>query len=71
MIVHWSKRSKKLSNRYSNIKQLNDLIIERLKEGGQNLVTVRLDYQGVKRFPLGLLQHRFDNYPGALPTWRN
>ena len=55
MTVHWSKRSKKLSNRYSNIKQLNDLIIERLKEGGQNLVTVRLDYQGVKRFPWGLL----------------
>ena len=57
-------------NRYSEIKQLNDLILEKLKEGGQNLATVRLDYQGVKRFPSGLLQHRFDNKPGAVPIWR-
>ena len=68
-IAEWVP-SPSFRNRYSDIKQLNDLIIERLKEGGQNLVTVRLDYQGVKRFPSGLLQHRFDNKPGAVPIWR-
>ena len=57
-------------NRYPEMKKLNDIIIQKNKEGGRDLKLVRLDYHGVKRFPSGMRQHRFDNVAGALPVWR-
>ena len=57
-------------NRYSEVKKLNDIIIQKNKEGGRDLKLVRLDYHGVKRFPSGMVQHRFDNVAGTAPMWR-
>ena len=58
------------SNKYGEVKKLNDLIIRQNKEEGQSLQLVRLDYQGVKRFKSGTIQHKFDNKPGATKVWR-
>ena len=57
-------------NKYSEVKKLNDMIIRKNKEGGRELKLVRLDYHGVKCFPSGTVQHRFDNVAGVAPVWR-
>ena len=43
-------------------KKLNDLIIQLNKR--KNLVLVKFDKQGIKRFKSGTVKHRFDNKPG-------
>ena len=58
------------NNRYAEVKKLNDIIINKNKEGGRALKLVRLDYHGVKRFSSGTVQHRFDNVAGVAPVWR-
>ena len=55
-------------NKYSEIKKLNDLIIA--ANTRDNLKCVRLDFQGVKRFKSGTVQHIFDTKPGATQVWR-
>ena len=55
-------------NRYSEIKKLNDLIIA--ANTRDNLKCVRMDFQGVKRFKSGTVQHIFDTKPGATKVWR-
>ena len=57
-------------NRYSEVKKLNDIIINKNKEGGRDLKLVRLDYHGVKRFSSGTVQHRYENVGGIAPVWR-
>ena len=57
-------------NKYSEVKKLNDIIIQKNQEGDRSLMLVRLDYHGVKRFPSGTVQHRFDNVAGSVPVWR-
>ena len=57
-------------NKYSEVKKLNDIIIQKNQEGDRPLMLVRLDYHGVKRFPSGTVQHRFDNVAGSVPVWR-
>ena len=57
-------------NKYPEVKKLNDMIIQKNKEGGQDLKLVRFDYHGVKRFKSGSVQHKYDNKPGATPVWR-
>ena len=44
-------------NKYSEIKKLNDLIIA--ANSRDNLKCVRMDFQGVKRFKSGTVQHIF------------
>ena len=56
-------------NKYSEVKKLNDIIIQKNQEGDRSLKLVRLDYHGVKRFPSGTVQHRFDNVAGSVPVW--
>ena len=58
------------NNRYLETRKLNDLIISKNKEGGQQLIPVRLDYVGIKRFKSGVFQHRFDNKEGATAIWK-
>ena len=55
-------------NKYCEIKKLNDLIIA--ANTRDNLKCVRLDFQGVKRFKSGTVQHIFDTKPGATLVWR-
>ena len=57
-------------NKYSEVKKLNDIIIQKNQEGDRSLKLVRLDYHGVKRFPSGTVQHRYDNVAGSVPVWR-
>ena len=56
------------SNKFSEIKRLNDLIIDMTR--GENLDLVRLDYHGVKRLRSGKIQHKYDNRLGVVPVWR-
>ena len=55
-------------NRYMETKKLNDLIIQLKKR--KNLVLVKFDKQGIKRFKSGTVQHRFDNKPGVVNFWK-
>ena len=55
-------------NRYMETKKLNDLIIQLNKR--KNLVLVKFDKQGIKRFKSGTVQHRFDNKPGVANFWK-
>ena len=55
-------------NRFTDIKSLNDKIFALNKEAG--LTAVRLDYQGIKRFKSGNIQHIFDTRAGTTPVWR-
>ena len=55
-------------NKYSEIKRLNDLIINQHEELGLKLV--RLDYYGVKRLNPEKWMHKFDNRPGTTQVWR-
>ena len=55
-------------NRYSEMKKLNDMIIAANTK--DNLKCVRMDFQGVKRFKSGTVQHIFDTKPGAKQVWR-
>ena len=50
------------------MKKLNDLIIAANTK--DNLKCVRMDFQGVKRFKSGTVQHIFDTKPGATQVWR-
>ena len=56
------------SNKFPEIKALNDLIIDMTR--GENLDLVRLDYHGVKRLRSGKIQHKYDNRSGVVPVWR-
>ena len=58
------------NNRYLETRKLNDLIIAKSKEGGQQLIPVRLDYVGVRRHKSGEYQHRYDNKAGAAAIWK-
>ena len=58
------------NNRYLETRKLNDLIISKNKEGGQQLIPVRLDYVGVRRHKSGAYQHRYDNKAGATAIWK-
>ena len=58
------------TNRYLETRKLNDLIISKNKEGGQQLIPVRLDYIGIKRFKSGVFQHRFDTKEGSTAIWK-
>ena len=60
--------SAQLQEKFSEIKKLNDLIIKLTAEDG--LHTVRLDYQGVKRFKSGTMQHKFDTKANCKKVWR-
>ena len=55
-------------NKFSEICKLNDMIIESNRR--DNLRCVRMDFQGVKRFKSGTMQHIFDTKPGATQVWR-
>ena len=58
------------NNRYLETRKLNDLIISKNKEGGQQLIPVRLDYVGIRRHKSGAYQHRYDNKAGATAIWK-
>ena len=68
-IAEWVP-SPTFQNKFKDIKKLNDLILDKNKEGGQTLNPVRMDYQGIKRLKSGNYQHIFDNKPGSAPVWR-
>ena len=55
-------------NKFSEIRKLNDMIIESNRR--DNLRCVRMDFQGVKRFKSGTMQHIFDTKPGSTQVWR-
>ena len=59
---------KNFRNKFVEMKSLNDKIISLNNEIG--LTGVRLDYQGIKRFKSGKVQHIFDTKPGSTPVWR-
>ena len=59
---------KNFRNKFAEMKSLNDKIISLNNEIG--LTGVRLDYQGIKRFKSGNVQHIFDTKPGSTPVWR-
>ena len=61
-IAEWFP-SPSFRNRYLETRKLNDLIISKNMEGGQQLIPVRLDYLGIKR-------HKYDNRDGATAIWR-
>ena len=46
----------------------HDKIISLNKE--IDLTGVRMDYQGIKRFKSGMVQHIFDTKLGSAPVWR-
>ena len=56
------------NNRYGELKKLNLMILELNKE--EDLMCVRMDYHGVKRFGSGTVQHKFDTKPGTSQIWR-
>ena len=56
------------SNKFAEIKRLNDLIIDMTR--AENLDLVRLDYHGVKRLRTGTMQHKYDNRSGVVPVWK-
>ena len=68
-IAEWVP-SPTFQNKFQDIKKLNDLILDKNKEGGQTLNPVRMDYQGIKRLKSGNFQHIFDNKPGAAAVWK-
>ena len=57
-----------LKNKFSEIKRLNNLIIDITR--AEKLDLVRLDYHGIKRLRSGTLQHKYDNRPGVVRVWR-
>ena len=59
---------KNFQNKFKVMKDLNDQIISLNKDIG--LTGVRIDYQGIKRFKSGTLQHIFDTKPESTPVWR-
>ena len=66
-IAAWAP-PKNFRNKYEEIKSLNDKIISLNKE--IDLTGVRMDYQGIKRFKSGMVQHIFDTKLGSAPVWR-
>ena len=66
-VAEWVPHSS-FNNKFSEIKRLNDLIIDMTR--AEKLDLVRLDYHGVKRLRSGKLQHKYDNRSGVVPVWR-
>ena len=66
-VAEWVPHSS-FNNKYSEIKRLNDLIINMTR--AEKLDLVRLDYHGVKRLRSGKTQHKYDNREGVVPVWR-
>ena len=66
-VAEWVPHSS-FNNKFSEIKRLNDLIIDMTR--AEKLDLVRLDYHGIKRLRSGILQHKYDNRPGVVPVWR-
>ena len=66
-VAEWVPHSS-FNNKFSEIKRLNDLIIDMTR--AEKLDLVRLDYHGIKRLRSGTLQHKYDNRPGVVRVWR-